>query len=123
MVWTGPGNAGVTIRGVSRPRGGFSSTRESIMRNIVRAGAVAVALFGVASVASAASLADMAGKWKWTDFTIECDAGKSCKVAAGPKNVGMEMIQGALAEKDGGWMRRYPCCTYWRKMHTLPYQI
>lgn len=74
------------------------------MRNVMRAGAVAVAMFGFGTMAYAAGMADMAGKWKWTDFTIECDAGKSCKVTAGPKNVGMEMIQGALAEKDGGFV-------------------
>lgn len=74
------------------------------MRNIVRAGAVAVALFGFASVASAAGEGDMKGKWKWTDFVIDCNGAGSCKVVSGPKNVGMEMIQGKLEAKDGGFV-------------------
>lgn len=68
--------------------------------------AVAVATFAF----TAPALADkaMVGKWKWTDYTINCAEGGangiSCKVEAGPKNVGMEMIQSKLEAKDGGFV-------------------
>lgn len=78
------------------------------MRNVLRVGAAAVALFGLATVVQAATAADMAGKWKWTDFTIECKEGgangMSCVVADGPKNKGMEMIESKLEGKDGGFV-------------------
>jgi uncharacterized protein (DUF2147 family) len=78
------------------------------MLKYARAGAIFAGVLGLSVAASAAGLADMAGKWKWTDYTVECTAGGangvSCKVAAGPKNVGMEMIQSKLEEKDGVFM-------------------
>lgn len=77
------------------------------MRNVMRAGAAAIALFG-ATAAFAAGAADMVGKWKWTDFTIDCKEGgangMSCTVVDGPKNKGMEMIQSKLESKDGGFV-------------------
>ena len=51
----------------------------------------------------------MVGKWSWEKFTIDCamggDNGMSCKVATGPKNVGMEMIQSKLAMDPGGFFK------------------
>ncbi len=70
------------------------------MRNILRAGALSVAVLALAASANAAGMGDMAGKWKWTDYTIECKAGgangMSCIVTDGPKNKGMEMVQSKL---------------------------
>ena len=49
----------------------------------------------------------MAGKWKWTDYTVECKEGGangiSCLVVDGPKNKGMEMVQSKLEGKDGAF--------------------
>lgn len=71
------------------------------MKKIIAATAGIIAL-GFASSAMAAS---MVGTWEWNGFTINCveggDNGMSCKVASGPSNVGMEMIQSKLMEKDG----------------------
>ena len=57
--------------------------------------------------ASAASLQDMLGKWRWQDFTIEvsaCEGHSACaKVIAGPKNVGMDVFASKLLPKDGDW--------------------
>jgi len=57
--------------------------------------------------ASAASLQDMLGKWRWQDFTIEvraCESDSACaKVIAGPKNVGMDLFASKLMTKDGDW--------------------
>ena len=57
--------------------------------------------------ASAASLQDMLGKWRWQDFTIEvraCEGDSACaKVIAGPKNVGMDLFASKLMTKDGDW--------------------
>jgi uncharacterized protein (DUF2147 family) len=57
--------------------------------------------------ASAASLQDMFGRWRWKDYTIEvraCERDSACaKVVAGPKNVGMEMFASKLVAKDGEW--------------------
>jgi uncharacterized protein (DUF2147 family) len=78
------------------------------MRNILRAAVVTAGTLGLAVVANAAGTADMVGKWKWTDFTIECKEGgsngMSCVVMDGPKNKGMEMIQSKLEAKDGGYV-------------------
>jgi uncharacterized protein (DUF2147 family) len=78
------------------------------MRNIIRAGSIAVAILGMTAAANAAGLADMVGKWKWTDYTIECKEGgangMSCTVTDGPKNKGMEMVQSKLDAKDGGFV-------------------
>ncbi len=77
------------------------------MRNFLRAGAIPVVLLGLAATASAASLADMAGTWKWTDYTVQCKEGgangMSCTVIDGPKNKGMEMVQSKLEPKGGGY--------------------
>jgi len=57
--------------------------------------------------ASAASLQDMLGKWRWQDFIIEvraCEGNSACaKVIAGPKNVGMDVFASKLVAKDGAW--------------------
>jgi uncharacterized protein (DUF2147 family) len=78
------------------------------MRNVVRAGAVAIALSGLSVVAHAEGIADMVGKWKWTDFTIECteggDNGMSCIVIDGPKNKGMEMVQSKLQAQGDSYV-------------------
>jgi uncharacterized protein (DUF2147 family) len=75
------------------------------MLNILRAGVLSVSVLGLAASANAASPADMVGKWKWTDYTVECKLGGangvSCTVIDGPKNKGMEMIQSKLEEKGG----------------------
>ncbi len=64
-------------------------------------GIVASGMFALS--ATAASVDDMVGKWKWQDFTVECakggDNGISCKVAEGPKNVGMEMIMSPVKQE------------------------
>lgn len=77
------------------------------MRKTMAAVAALVA-FGFAGSANAAGMADMVGKWKWTDFTIECKEGgangMSCTVIDGPKNKGMEMIQSKLEAKDGAFV-------------------
>ncbi len=77
------------------------------MRKILSAGSALIAVVGFAATASAAGTADMVGKWKWTDFTIECKEGGanglSCLVVDGPKNKGMEMVQSKLEAKDGGF--------------------
>ncbi len=78
------------------------------MRNFVRAGAISVAVLGLAASANAAGMADMAGKWKWTDYTIECKAGgangMSCIVADGPKNKGMEMVLSPLTAQGDSFV-------------------
>lgn len=78
------------------------------MRKFVRAGAVAAAVLGFAAAASAASIADIAGSWKWTDYTIQCKEGgangMSCIVIDGPRNKGMEMVQSKLVAKDTGFV-------------------
>jgi uncharacterized protein (DUF2147 family) len=57
--------------------------------------------------ASAASLQDMLGTWRWQDYTIEvraCEGSSACaKVIAGPKNVGMDLFASKLIAKDGAW--------------------
>lgn len=70
---------------------------------------VAAAAFGLATLAlstagSAAELKDLAGKWKWQEFTVEgseCAATGACwKVVAGPKSIGLEMFR-TKPEKKG----------------------
>lgn len=79
-----------------------------IMKRYVLAGAFITATFGVVGAAHAAGMTDMAGKWKWTDFTIECKEGganaMSCTVVDGPKNKGMEMIQSKLEAKGSDFV-------------------
>jgi len=78
------------------------------MRNILRAGAIPFAVLGLAAAADAAGMADMAGTWKWTDYTIECKEGgangMSCIVTDGPKNKGMEMIQSKLVPQGDAFV-------------------
>jgi len=76
------------------------------------AAVMGVAILGLSTVAFGAAhmkaMEGMVGMWQWKDFTINCTKGgpngMSCKVAKGPKNVGMEMIQSALAMKDGAFV-------------------
>ncbi len=88
------------------------------MLNFVRAGAISVAVLALAASASAAGMDDMAGKWKWTDYTIECKSGgangMSCIVIDGPKNKGMEMVQSKPESKDGAFLVevRHPVTGY-----------
>jgi uncharacterized protein (DUF2147 family) len=78
------------------------------MLKFVSAGAIFAGVLGLATAASAATMVDMVGKWKWTDYTVECKEGgangMSCTVTAGPKNVGMEMVQSKLEPKDGNFV-------------------
>jgi len=78
------------------------------MRIFLRAGAISVAVLGLAVAANAASLADMVGTWKWTDYTVECKAGgangMSCIVIDGPKNKGMEMVQSVLTPQGDAFV-------------------
>jgi uncharacterized protein (DUF2147 family) len=73
------------------------------MKKIAISLAALIAAAGIAASAHAASMADMVGKWKWTDFTVECKEGgangMSCLVIDGPKNKGMEMVQSKLEAK------------------------
>jgi len=78
------------------------------MRKSVLAVAFGVVLGGGAATASAGQYDAMVGKWAWQAFTIEvsesADHGVSAEVVAGPKNVGMEMIQSDLTKKDGAFV-------------------
>ena len=69
--------------------------------------ATIVLLAGSSAPLLAAEVKDMAGKWKWTDFTVECKEGgangMSCTVTDGPKNKGMEMIRSALTKAGDGF--------------------
>ena len=75
------------------------------MRNIARTSIIAIALSACAVAAQAEGLADMVGTWKWTDYTVECKEGGvngiSCIVIAGPKNIGLEMVQSKLESMEG----------------------
>lgn len=73
----------------------------------------AVVTVAIAAPANAADLKQMVGTWKWTDFTIQVNecatnpsgAGLCATVAAGPKNVGIEMIRSKLqAQVDGSFV-------------------
>ncbi len=70
-------------------------------------GVASAAVLAVSAHAEAA-LDSMVGKWKWQDFTVECskggDHGLSCKVVAGPKNVGMEMIMSPIKTEGGAFV-------------------
>jgi len=76
------------------------------MRNAILASSLFIAC-GFSGAAWAAGTADMIGKWKWTDYTVECKEGGangiSCLVVDGPKNKGMEMVQSKLEGKDGAF--------------------
>ncbi len=81
---------------------------DGTMQKILRTAAFTVAAMGLAVTANAAGTADMVGKWKWTDFTIECKEGgangMSCVVLDGPKNKGMEMVQSKLEAKGAAFV-------------------
>jgi uncharacterized protein (DUF2147 family) len=67
---------------------------------------VAAWLAATISAASAAELKEMVGNWRWKEFTIEvreCGQRLCAKIAAGPKNVGMEVFASKLEAKDGQW--------------------
>ena len=68
---------------------------------------LAILVAGLSGSAAAADLKDMVGKWRWQDFTIEvaaCKGDNICaKVAAGPKNVGLDVFASKLTAKDGDW--------------------
>ncbi len=75
------------------------------MRKIL-AMAAGLAFVGMTSVSALAlDINKMLGKWKWQDYVVEVtkggEYGVSAKVISGPRNVGMEMIQSKLEEKDG----------------------
>lgn len=78
------------------------------MKRFILAGAVITSAFAFVGSASAGGVADMVGKWKWTDYTVECKEGGanglSCTVADGPKNKGMEMIQSKLETKGSDFV-------------------
>lgn len=73
-----------------------------------KAFAAVIGLAALGFSTSAFADASMVGKWTWEGFTIDCaaggDNGMSCKVTAGPKNVGMEMIKSKLEAKDGAFV-------------------
>ncbi len=77
------------------------------MLKFVRLSAIPVAMLGLAAAANAAGIADMVGTWEWSGYTVQCKEGGangiSCLVTAGPKNVGMEMVQSKLEPKNGGY--------------------
>lgn len=70
------------------------------MKNIIKALlAVSILTMGQ-SVMAETKIEAMVGTWKWEDFTIrvsKCAKTEVCaKVASGPKNVGLQMIQSKL---------------------------
>ena len=70
------------------------------MKNIVKT-LLTLSVLGLGQAAMAdTKIEAMVGTWKWEDFTIrvsKCTETEVCaKVAAGPKNVGLEMIQSKL---------------------------
>lgn len=75
------------------------------LRTVVAASLIVLA--GSAAPLLAAEVKDMVGKWKWTDFTVECKEGGvngiSCLVVDGPKNKGMEMIRSTLTKAGDGF--------------------
>ena len=74
------------------------------MKKLVGAAVVSLAF----ALPAFANVDKMVGTWKWTDYTVACtkggDNGVSCKVTAGPKNVGMEMVRSKLEAKDGAYV-------------------
>ncbi len=75
------------------------------MKKILAASAGFVLLIAASSAALAVDPSKMVGKWTWEGFVVEVteggEHGISAKVISGPKNVGMEMIQSKLEDKDG----------------------
>lgn len=78
------------------------------MKRVFLTAAALSMTFGFIGTANAAGMADMVGKWKWTDFTVECKEGgangMSCLVVDGPKNKGMEMVQSKLEAKGSDFV-------------------
>jgi len=75
------------------------------MKKLAAATIGLIAMGAMAVSAYALDVKKMVGKWKWQDYVVEVteggDNGLSAKVVSGPNNVGMEMIQSKLEEKDG----------------------
>ncbi len=75
------------------------------MKKLAAATIGLIAMGAMAVSAYALDVKRMVGKWKWQDYVVEVteggDNGLSAKVVSGPNNVGMEMIQSKLEEKDG----------------------
>src|SRR5215831_15475422 len=107
-----PGGCVASIHAGNRKHHGWlvswQRSREAVVGKdgLARSLLILVALSGTGS-ASAASLQDMLGKWRWQDFTIEvraCEGNSACaRVIAGPKNVGMDLFASKLISKDGDW--------------------
>ncbi len=74
-------------------------------KTVVRTALVGMALGAMSLSAMALDVNKMLGKWKWQDYVVEVTRGGqfglSAKVLSGPSNVGMEMIQSKLEDKDG----------------------
>ncbi len=70
-----------------------------------------LALMSLMSVSALAlDMNQMVGKWKWQEFVVQVakggQYGVTAKVISGPSNVGMEMIQSPLTQKDGKFVGR-----------------
>ena len=75
------------------------------MKKMIAAAAGLLALGALSVSAMALDASKMIGKWKWQDYIVQVQKGGqyglTAKVLSGPSNVGMEMIQSKLEEKDG----------------------
>jgi hypothetical protein len=75
---------------------------------VVTLSAAAIALAAPPTLAFAADLKDMIGKWRWKQFVIEvteCESHNVCaKIVEGPKNVGMQVFATNLVPKDGNFV-------------------
>jgi len=75
------------------------------MKKMIAATAGLLALGALSVSAMALDASKMVGKWKWQNYIVQVakggQFGLTAKVLSGPSNVGMEMIQSKLEEKDG----------------------
>ena len=75
------------------------------MKKMIAAAAGLLALGALSVSAMALDASRMIGKWKWQDYIVQVQKGGqyglTAKVLSGPSNVGMEMIQSKLEDKDG----------------------
>ncbi len=75
------------------------------MKKMIAAAAGLLALGALSVSAMALDASKMIGKWKWQDYIVQVQKGGqyglTAKVLSGPSNVGMEMIQSKLEDKDG----------------------
>ena len=75
------------------------------MKKMIAATAGLLALGALSVSAMALDASKMVGKWKWQNYIVQVakggQYGLTAKVLSGPSNVGMEMIQSKLEEKDG----------------------